>query len=67
MFYYKADFSKKAVFLEETAKNPFVGGQNRFEEMGHLARRISIIFFVGIDVLNIFHLTTFSKKQYFPK
>ncbi len=25
-------------------------------------------FFVGIDVLNIFHLTIFSKKnQYFPK
>ncbi len=24
-------------------------------------------FSVGINILNIFHLTTFSKKQYFPK
>ncbi len=31
MFYYKTSFSKKAVFLEKTAKNPFVGGHDRFE------------------------------------
>ncbi len=33
-----------------------------------LATKINTTFFVGIDVLNIFPLTTFSKKkQYFPK
>ncbi len=31
MFYYKTSFSKKAVFLEKTAKNPFVGEHGRFE------------------------------------
>ncbi len=34
MFYYKTSFSKKAVFLEKTAKNPFVRGHDRFEERG---------------------------------
>ncbi len=34
MFYYKTSFSKKAVFLEETAKNPFVEGHGRFEGSG---------------------------------
>ncbi len=68
MSYYGSSFSKKAVFLEKTEKNPFVEGLNRFEGRGCLATKISITFFVGIDVLNIFHFTTFSKKkQYFPK
>ncbi len=31
MFYYRTSFSKKAVFLEKTAKNPFVGRNGRFE------------------------------------
>ncbi len=29
----------------------------------HLATKINITFFVGIDVLNIFNLTTFSKEK----
>ncbi len=32
-----------------------------------LATKIKIAFFVGIDVLNIFHLTTFSKKSIFSR
>ncbi len=63
MFYYKTSFSKKAVFLEKTAKNQFVEGQDHSEGRGRLVTKINIIFFVGIDVLNIFHLITFSKKK----
>ncbi len=63
MFYYRTSFSKKAIFLEKTAKNPFVGGHGSFEGRGHLGTKINITFFVGIDVLNIFYLTIFSKKN----
>ncbi len=34
MFYYRTSFSKKAVFLEKNAKNPFGGGHGRFEGRG---------------------------------
>ncbi len=34
MFYYFTRISKKAVFLEKTAKNSFVGGHDRFEGRG---------------------------------
>ncbi len=34
MFYYLTRLSKKAVFLEKTAKNLSVGGHDRFEERG---------------------------------
>ncbi len=61
------DFLKKVVFSEKTAKNLFVERYDRFEGRGHLASKINITYFVGIVVLNIFHITIFSKKQYFPK
>ncbi len=64
MFYYRTIFSKKAVFLEKTAKNLFVRGHGRFEGRGQLATKINITFFVGFDVLNIFYLTTFSKRKH---
>ncbi len=67
MFYYKTSFSKKAVFLEETAENHFVWKHDRFEGRGRLGTKINVTFFVGIDVLNILHLTTFSKKTIFSK
>ncbi len=63
MFYYKASFSKKAVFSKKTAKNPFMGGHDRFEERECLATRINITTFIGIDVLNIFHSTIFLQKN----
>ncbi len=34
---------------------------------GRLATKINITFLVGIDVLNIFYLTTFSEKNIFSK
>ncbi len=34
MFYYETHFSKKAVFLKKTAKNPFVGGHDPSEGKG---------------------------------
>ncbi len=34
---------------------------------GHLATKIDITFFVGVQVLNVFYLTIFSKKTIFPK
>ncbi len=67
MFYYKTSFSKKAVFLEKTAKNPFMGGHDRFEGRRRLVTKFNITFFVGIDVFNIFHSTTFSRKTIFSK
>ncbi len=44
-----------------------MGGHDRFEGRGRLATKINTIFFVGIDVLNIFHLTIFLKKTIFSK
>ncbi len=67
MFYYKTDFSKKAIFLEKTAKNLFVEGHDRFEGTERLAIKINIIFFVGIHVFNIFYSTTFLKKTIFSQ
>ncbi len=42
-----------------------MGGHDRFEWRGggRLATKINITFFVGIEVLNIFYLTIFSKKN----
>ncbi len=61
-------FRKKAVFLEKTAKNPFVGAHGSFEgSCPHMATKINITFFVSIDVLNIFYLISFSKKTIFSK
>ncbi len=64
MFYYRISFTKKAVFLEKTAKNQFVGGHGSVLRVGgHPATKINTTFFVGIHVLNIFYLTTFLKKK----
>ncbi len=67
MFYYKTTFSKKAVFSEKTAENPFVEGMTILKGGGSLATKINITFFVCIEVLNIFHTIIFSKKGIFPK
>ncbi len=63
MFYYKTSFSKKAVFLEKTAKNHLWEDLTVLRGSGRLATNINITFFVGVDVLNIFHLATVSKKN----
>ncbi len=55
--------------IGKNCEKPFAGGRTyRFEVRGRLATNVNITFFVGFEVLNIFHLTIFSKKkQYFPK
>ncbi len=63
MFNYKISFSKKTVFWEKTAKNSFVGGRDHFEGRRTFGTKINITILVGIDFLNIFHLTIFSKKE----
>ncbi len=41
---------------------------DRFERRGRLATKISVtFFFVGIDVLDVFYLITFSKQTIFSK
>ncbi len=67
MLYYKTSFSKKAVFLLKTGKNQFAGGHDCFEGRVCLATKVNITFFVGIEILNIFHLTIFSKNPKFSK
>ncbi len=64
MFYYKTNFSKKAIFLKKIAKNP-VEDMTGLKGGARLSTKISITFFVGIEVLNIFHLTIFSTKTIF--
>ncbi len=63
MFYYKTSFSKKAVFLEKTAKNPFVGGHDRFEVRGASGDKNQHILFCRHRRFKYFYLTTFSKKN----
>ncbi len=63
MFYYKTSVSKKAVFLEKIGKTPFVGGHNHFEGRKTSGDKNQYNLFVGISILNIFYLTTFSKKS----
>ncbi len=68
MFYYKTSFLIKAVFLEKTVKNPFVEEHCRFEGWKASGDKNQYNFFIGIDVLNVFHLTILKKKkQYFSK
>ncbi len=42
-----------------------MGGHDRFEGRGRLGTKINITFFVGVEVLNIFHLIIFPKKNFF--
>ncbi len=45
----------------------FTGGLAVLREGRRLASKISIIFFVSIEVLNIFHFTIFSKNTLFSR
>ncbi len=62
MFYNKISFSKKAIFLEKTAKNPFVGGHDCFEGMGRLATNL---FYHKSGNGCFIIKQVFRKKQYF--
>ncbi len=64
MFYYKTNFSKKNSIFGENSEKPICGKDMTDLRGGeHLATKINRTFFVGIDVLNIFYLTIFSKKN----
>ncbi len=63
MFYYRTSFSQKAVFLEETEKNPFVGGNDHFEGRGHLATKINITFFCRYPRFEYFLSYNFFEKN----
>ncbi len=61
MFYYKTSLSQKAIFSEKTAKNPFVGGYDRFE--GRRASGHKNQYNLFCRVLNIFYFTIFFEKN----
>ncbi len=68
MFYYRTSFSKKAIFLEETAKNLFVGGHDRFEGRGASGDKNQYNLFCRYRRFEYFLSNNFlPKKQYFPK
>ncbi len=60
-----AVFSTKAVFSEKTAKPQFLGHKSLLKGRGRRTTKMNITFFMGNEVLNIFHLTIFPKKATF--
>ncbi len=56
MFYYLTRFSKKAVFLKKTAKTHLWEDMTVLRGRERLATKIYNLFFVGIEILHIFHL-----------
>ncbi len=58
---------KNAAFSEKIVENHFWEDMAVLRGRVRLVTKISIILFVGNEVLNIFHQTIFSKKQYFSK
>ncbi len=63
MFYYRTSFSKNAVFLEETAKNPFVGGNDHFEGKGASGDKNQYILFCRYRRFEYFLSNNFFKKN----
>ncbi len=64
MFYYKTSFffRKKQYFQRKQRKTHLWEGMT-FLRRGCLTIKINITFFVDIEILNIYHLTVFSKKK----
>ncbi len=48
---------------DTTLRKTIVRGHDLFGGDGHLATKINLTSFVGIEVSNIFHLTFFSEKK----
>ncbi len=63
MFYYRISFLKKAVFLERTAKNPFVGGRDRFAGRGTSGDKIQYNLFCRCWSFEYLSLTNFFEKN----
>ncbi len=60
-------FEKSSIFGGKNEKNHFRGRTYCFEGGWRLATKINITFFVGTEILNIFHLTIFSEKNIFSR
>ncbi len=54
-FIIKQVFRKKQYFRGKKCEKSFVGGHTSLRGGGRLATKNNINFFVGIEVLNIFH------------
>ncbi len=65
MFNYRTSFSKKAVFLEKTAKNPFVGRRGRFEGRGAPGDKNQYNLFCGHRRFKYFLSNNFFEKNNF--
>ncbi len=63
MFYYRTSFSKNAVFLEKTAKNPFVGGHDGFEGRGASGKKNQYNFFCRHQRFEYFSSNNFFEKK----
>ncbi len=62
-------FFKNSNIFQKTAKNLLWEDMTNLRGKGCLLTKMNITLFVGNEVLNIFYLSVFSKKQkqYFPK
>ncbi len=63
MPYCLAVFSKKTAFSEKMAKTQLLGPKSLLKGVGHQATKMSITFFMGNEVLNIFSFNSFFEKS----
>ncbi len=63
IFYYLADFSKKAVIFWENGKKPFLEAKSLLKGRRHLATKMNITSFMGNEVLKIFSFYNFFEKS----
>ncbi len=62
-----SSFLKKGCISWKNGKKPFLGLKSLLKGRKCLATKMNVTFFMGNEVLNIFHLTIFSKKATFLK
>ncbi len=63
MFYYKTCFSEKVVFSGKKCIKSFARGHPVLRGGGRLAIKINVTFFLGIEILSIFHFNNFFEKK----
>ncbi len=66
-FIIKQVFRKNNIFGKTVKNHLWKDMTDRFEGKGRLLTKINVTFFVGKEILNIFHSTIFSKKTIFFK
>ncbi len=67
MFYYKTVFRKMQYFWRKLRKTHLWVDTTVLRGGRRLVTEINITFFVGVEVLNIIHLTIFSRKRKFSE